>query len=131
MRWDYSRLVPYVQDVGNMITADVLDYDDNVVIEAELPGFSRDDISINVSEKSVHIHAQREESTKKPENFQGYLSKGRSNTVHRTFEFPYEIDVDHSKAAFENGLLKLSLKKVKSSSPGKSLEIAEEMFKGD
>ncbi len=101
---------------------DVIDTGDAFVLDAELPGFKKEDISIDVENDCLTISAERklneEEKGKnfiKRERFYGSFS--------RSFDVS-GINVDGIEAAYENGVLKLTMpKKVETVPASRKLEI--------
>ena len=91
------------------VKADVYEDGDNLVIEAELPGFSKEEIKVQITDNRLTISAQRSEA--KEDKNDHYFRRERSvNQACRTFVIE---DLDHEKvrASFENGLLKLTVPK--------------------
>jgi HSP20 family protein len=67
--------------------------DGTVTITAEMPGVSKDDIKVNVSETNVSIHAEK--GTKK---------------YHAEIPLEYKLDDKTTKATYANGILELRMK---------------------
>ncbi|MBO5544181.1 MAG: Hsp20/alpha crystallin family protein [Oscillospiraceae bacterium] len=101
---------------------DVADTGDAFLLDAELPGFKKEDISIDVENDCLTISAERklddEEKGKnfiKRERFYGSFS--------RSFDVS-GINVDGIEAAYEDGVLKLKMpKKVETVQASRKLEI--------
>ena len=101
---------------------DVTDTGDAFVLDAELPGFKKEDIKIDVENDCLTISAERkvdeEEKQKnfiKRERFYGSFS--------RSFDVS-GVNVDGIEAAYNDGILKLTMpKKVETVPPTRRLEI--------
>lgn len=101
---------------------DVTDTGDAFVLDAELPGFKKEDIKIDVENDCLTISAERkldeEEKQKnfiKRERFYGSFS--------RSFDVS-GVNVDGIEAAYTDGVLKLTMpKKVETVPPTRRLEI--------
>ena len=101
---------------------DVTDTGDAFVLDAELPGFKKEDIKIDVENDCLTITAERkadeEEKQKnfiKRERFYGSFS--------RSFDVS-GVNVDGIEAAYNDGILKLTMpKKVETVPPTRRLEI--------
>ena len=101
---------------------DVTDTGDAFVLDAELPGFKKEDIKIDVENDCLTISAERkvdeEEKQKnfiKRERFYGSFS--------RSFDVS-GVNVDGIEAAYNDGVLKLTMpKKVETVPPTRRLEI--------
>jgi len=81
------------------------DRENNIVLTADLPGVEKKDIELTVYAESVSFKASNEE---------------RSYDFGQSFDF--ELDPDGVKATFNNGVLDVTIKKVKPSS-GKIIKI--------
>ncbi|NOZ58736.1 MAG: Hsp20/alpha crystallin family protein [Euryarchaeota archaeon] len=91
---------------------DVQETEKEVIVTAELPGVSKEDIKINATEREVEISAEvrREEEEKK----EGYLRRERQfSRFYRCLSLPAEVDPSRAKATYKNGVLELRLPKVK------------------
>lgn len=91
------------------IKADIFAEGDKLVIEAELPGFNKDEIKVKVNDKQLTISAQRKVANE--EKAENYIRRERSvSQVCRTFIVD-NLDADNIQATFENGLLRLTVPK--------------------
>jgi HSP20 family protein len=91
--------------------ANVWEDEHNYTIELALPGFSKDEISIRFEEEILTVTAGRQpkEDVKGPKytwNEFGFKSK-----YERSFQLPETVNADAISAAFENGILNVSLPK--------------------
>ncbi|MDD1679186.1 MAG: Hsp20/alpha crystallin family protein [Methanomicrobiales archaeon] len=103
------RLVPAYQGT---FTIDIKDHEDEVVVVADLPGATKEDITINlIDPRTLNICFKREEE--KEEQEKGYYLQERVlGQMERTVTLPTDITTDESKATFKNGILELRLKKI-------------------
>ncbi len=91
------------------LRADVYEESGNYVIEAELPGFERDEIKVDVEDDRLTISAQRNNEAK--EDSDRYIRRERSyNRVCRSFVMD-GLDPDKVSASYNNGVLKLVVPK--------------------
>lgn len=101
---------------------DVVDNGDSYKLEAELPGFNKDDIKIDVENDVLTISAERKlDNEEKKHNFvkreRFYGSYSRSFDVSG-------IEVDGIEAAYADGVLSLTMpKKVETAPASRRLEI--------
>jgi HSP20 family protein len=100
---------------------DAYERDGNYVIEAALPGFRKDDLSIDVQPGQVTISGQYEEQKQDNKSKPRY-SEIRRAAFTRTILLPREVDPQTAKATFENGLLSITLQPM-SPKPDKKIEI--------
>jgi HSP20 family protein len=104
---------------------DVYEKDNNYVIDVALPGFRKDDISIEVQANQVTISGRYEESKDEGDGkTKPRYSEIRRASFTRTVVLPREVDPDRAKATFENGVLSITLPP---STPitGKKIEVSE------
>ena len=118
----YDRSFPVFNRTNGQIRVDVKDRGDEYLVEAEVPGFSKDEISVEVVEDRLTISAKKEEL--RDEKNENYLRKERNyQTVSRSFVVP-DIVSEKATAKFENGLLSIVLpKKDKSERKGREINI--------
>ncbi|MDO9256254.1 MAG: Hsp20/alpha crystallin family protein [Bacteroidales bacterium] len=91
--------------------ANVSEDENKYTIELALPGFSKEEVSIKFEEEILTVTAGRQpkEDVKGPKytwNEFGFKSK-----YERSFQLPETVDADNISAAFENGILNISLPK--------------------
>lgn len=97
--------------LGNQssLKADIFFEGDELVIEAELPGFNKDEIAVKFQDNQLTISAQRKEE--KEEKADNYIRRERNvSQVCRTFVVE-NLNPDQVQATFENGLLRLTAPK--------------------
>ncbi|RMH12576.1 MAG: Hsp20/alpha crystallin family protein [Planctomycetota bacterium] len=80
---------------------------DNIVAEAEIPGFTMDDIEVFATEDVLTIRGQRHSST--PEHATPLRLERCVNSFERSLRLPVEIDPDHVQATLVNGVLRVTL----------------------
>jgi HSP20 family protein len=95
---------------------DIYETDDALVMKAELPGFSKDDISIEMKENTLVIKGERKREDEVKEG-----SYHRSERVYgafqRSFLLPTTVDQEKVRAAYKDGVLELRLPKVQAAQP--------------
>ena len=90
---------------------DIRDAGDRFVLEAELPGFSKEDIKLDVKDGILTISAQhKEEKEDKDEKGQYIRRERRYGSFTRSFDIT-GIDESGITAAYQNGVLELTLPK--------------------
>ncbi len=101
---------------------DVTDTGDSYKLEAELPGFKKDDIKIDIENDCLTISAERHEH--KDEQKPNFVKRERMyGSYSRSFDVS-GIDVDRISAAYTDGILTLELpKKVETPPASRRLEI--------
>lgn len=88
---------------------DISETDREYIIEADLPGFAKDQIEVALQDGNLTISANKDEVIEETKG--NYLRKERrSGQLLRTFAFD-NIDPDHVTAAYRDGVLKINLPK--------------------
>lgn len=95
----------------NGFRADVLDQGSQYLLQAELPGFRKEDISVDLSGDMLTITASHTEDTDKSDDKKNYIRKERKyQSYQRSFYVegvtPSEID-----AEYKNGILEITFPK--------------------
>ena len=94
----------------NAMPVDVKDEGDHYLLEADMPGIKKEDVSIEVNDGVLTISAQTKQSREeKKENY--VFSERRSGSFSRSFTLN-GIDEEKISAACEDGVLKLTLPKL-------------------
>lgn len=100
---------------------DIYEEGDNYVIEMDVPGFNKKDISIDVDNKYLTISVSHE--TSEDENDRNYIRKERSYTnMSRNF-YIGSVDEKDIKANFKDGILKVVVPKEEKVDNKKKIEI--------
>lgn len=105
--WDPFR--EFFGTVVRSAATDIKETDDAFMIETELPGYDKSEISVSMKEGVLTIRAEHggEKSTD-----DGYLRRERAwETVERSFEVE-GVDADAISAAYNNGVLTVTLPKL-------------------
>ena len=90
---------------------DVIDTGDAFKLEAELPGFKKEDITVDIEDDTLTIKAEHAENTDEKNDEGEYVRRERYyGSYQRSFNVS-EIDVEGISAAYENGVLTLNLPK--------------------
>ena len=88
---------------------DIRDEGDKFVLEAELPGFKKEDIKLDLKDGILTISAQHTEENEEKKN--SYIRRERRyGSFSRSFDVS-GIQEDHITAAYNNGVLELNLPK--------------------
>lgn len=96
---------------------DVQDLGDSYLLEADLPGFDKKDIKIEINDHRLTIKAERRQNTEHKDDKTGYVRQERTfGSFSRSFDIN-QIDEGAISAAYENGVLKLTLPKLKEAVP--------------
>lgn len=98
----------------------------NLIIEAEVPGMSKEDLEINLTSESVSIEGEKRQSQEIKQD--DYVRKESSfGKFRRNLDLPVEVDDSRAKASIKDGRVKIVAPfKEKSKKEKKGLEIREE-----
>ncbi len=113
--WPSDTRIPYVN---------IEETENEYNMSVELPGVSKDDIEVKVTDDNV-VEISGKRSEEKKETKGNYLRQERSSyNFHRSVSLPEEINGDKVEARVENGVLYLRLpKKEDASRKVKKVEI--------
>lgn len=99
---------------GNWIPrVNVEESKDELVLSAELPGMTHDDVSIELENSVLTISGEKtEERTEGEEERRYHLWERRYGAFQRSFTLPRTVKADDIRAGFENGILTIRMPKV-------------------
>ena len=91
---------------------DITENEKEYILEAELPGFKKEDINIDIDNNYLTISAERKyENTEKDKKGRLIRQERYSGSMSRSFYVGEDITQDEIKAKFENGVLKIDIPK--------------------
>jgi HSP20 family protein len=91
---------------------DIREEDNKLVVDAEMPGFKREEIDVSIDNGMLTIKAER-----KPPETKGtkHLSERRYTRVERSFTLPSDVDESKVNAKLSDGVLHIELPETKES----------------
>lgn len=91
-------------------SVDVFEEGTDVLVKVELPGMKKEDIHVEVGEKTLTLSGEKnkEEKVEKKGYFRRELSYG---SFARTISLPAEVQSDKAKATFKEGVLEVRVPK--------------------
>lgn len=90
-----------------MFKLDVSQKDHCYLIEAELPGIRKEDISLELHEGRLTISVQKNETSEKEEK--NYIHKERKSTSMSRVVYLGDVDDEKVQASMDNGILSISV----------------------
>jgi len=104
---------------------DIRDNGESYLLEADLPGFKKEDLSVDIEGDTLTIRAERTDSKDEKDGKGNFAKRERSyGSFSRSFDMT-GIRTEDIAAAYENGVLKLTLPKQQETLPtSRKLEIA-------
>lgn len=89
-------------------TIEASEQDGTLVVRAELPGMTKDDIHVDIAEQTLTIHGERREEL--AADGKGWLhSEVRYGSFFRSIPIPAGVDPDSVEAEFESGVLEVRM----------------------
>ncbi|NLZ53776.1 MAG: Hsp20/alpha crystallin family protein [Thermoanaerobacteraceae bacterium] len=107
----------------NPVKADLRETENEYIVEADLPGYDKNNIKIRFEDNILSISAELDEVTEeKGESF--IQRERRRGSFSRSIPIPNNVKDDGIKASFNNGVLKVILPKLEPSKPsGRIIDI--------
>src|SRR5919109_3812616 len=95
---------------------DIYETDDALVLKAELPGVSKDDVSIEMHQNTLILRGQRKHEAEVKEDRYHRVERAYG-TFQRSFVLPTLVDQEHVQASYTDGVLELRLPKSEAAKP--------------
>ncbi|MFB6153466.1 MAG: Hsp20/alpha crystallin family protein [Halodesulfurarchaeum sp.] len=109
---DVDTLRDFEPALPGRLRVDVEDYGDEFQVTADLPGFTKSDLDVELSENRLRIAAEHEEESESEEPERYVRRERRTQSVSRTITLPEEVDDEGVEATFRNGVLTVTLPKL-------------------
>jgi len=105
---------------------EMFERDGNLVVRADLPGLTKDDVNVEVNDDGLTIEGER--SAEKEEKGEGFYRSERSyGKFYRRLPLPDGVNVSDANATFNNGVLEITMPAPKqTTTKSKRLEITDE-----
>ena len=109
--------------MSSQLKVDVVEHDDEFEVTADLPGFAKEDIDVELVDDRLRIEAEHEEEIEEGEPGR-YVRRERSKqSMSRTITLPEEVDEENVEAHFRNGVLSVTLQKLVGSEEAHRIDI--------
>jgi HSP20 family protein len=96
--------------------ADIFETNEAIVLKAELPGITAQDISVEVKDNTLTLKGEKKfEKEVKEENY--HRVERSYGSFQRAFTLPGTIHQEKVKAKFKDGILEITLPKVEEAKP--------------
>lgn len=97
-------------------SVNIYEENNNLVVEAEMPGVKEDEVDIEVHDDNIQIKAEhKEEKEEKKRNY--FTREVKFGSFSRTIPLPKDVNREKAEAEFKNGVLKIIVPKKKISAP--------------
>ena len=95
--------------------------ENSVVVTAELPGVTRDDVNLSLQDDVLSLAGKREPKTQQ-EDANWQRRERAYGSFSRAIQLPFRVDPNKVQARFNNGILELELERLEADRP-KKIEI--------
>lgn len=102
---------------------DVIDEDKDYKVEAELPGFSKDEIDVDFEDGKLTISAEKNEEVNDENKEKNYIHRERKSSKMMRRMFFKDIDQENMTAKLEGGILEITIPKKADEKKNKKIEI--------
>ena len=102
---------------GSYPRVDVVDGDDAVYIEAEIPGLTKEDVAVEVKDNLLVISGQRKGMHEDDKHTRYILKELKKSQFRRSFTLTEKLDTENIQADFSNGLLTIQIPKKEPAKP--------------
>ena len=124
MRWDWDRLFDrFLDDVWSPgfrgsqgMLLDLSETDEQIRIQAEVPGMSPDDLDISLAGDVLTLSGEKVDE-ERSESGNRYYTERHFGSYHRAVKLPCPVDPDHVKAEHKNGVVTITLQKTETVRP--------------
>ena len=109
----------YGHHAGNMMKTDVQEHEDHYEVDIDLPGFKKDELTLELKDGSLIISAAKGlDQDQKDKKTGKYIRRERyAGGMSRAFYVGEDVKQEDIHAKYENGVLKLCLPKAKKAEP--------------
>ncbi|HEX8830264.1 MAG TPA: Hsp20/alpha crystallin family protein [Longimicrobium sp.] len=90
---------------------DVVETEREIRVQVEMPGLKRENIEVDVENNVLTIRGEKREERTEGQEGRYHLAERRWGTFARSFVLPRDVDAENINAAFENGVLTVSIPK--------------------
>jgi HSP20 family protein len=101
----------FLGDFQNEFPVDLFQDKDAFTVRAELPGFRKEDISVEVADGILTVTGHQKTETKSDQKDKEAAAATQERRVSRAISLPENLDTEKIRAAYENGVLTVTLPK--------------------
>jgi HSP20 family protein len=95
---------------------DIYETDDALVLTAELPGVSKDDVSLEIHNNTLILRGERKHEAEVKEDHYHRVERAYG-PFQRSFVLPTLVDQEKVRATYHDGILELRLPKLETAKP--------------
>lgn len=114
-------------DLSNTASGlDIYETDENVVVEAQVPGVKEGDVDVTVEGNVLTITAEAKEEEEKKEKKKTVYKSTRQTTFNYSTSLPRMVDSTKASAEVENGVVTVTIPKTEEEKP-KRIEVKKRL----
>jgi HSP20 family protein len=112
-----SSFLPNETDLASQY--DIIENDNEYIIEFMLPGFKKENISIDINGNMLTIEGERKVDENTQYNYRGSFY----GNIKQSFTLPDDANINNINASHDNGILSIFISKEKNKSSNKKIKI--------
>jgi HSP20 family protein len=105
------------------VSVDLENRAEELVLTADLPGFSKEEIDVRVTDRTLRLEAEHEETSEEGETGEYVRRERRRTSIARSIPLPEAVDADEISARYTNGVLTVRMPKSEPLTEGTEVEI--------
>lgn len=113
----------YVKNYDRQPATNVFETEKDFKIEILLPGFGKDEVKVNLKNNLLTIKVDKEKSEEKSADYKYAHREFGAFNFEKQFSVPKTVNQEKISAAFENGVLNITLPKKEKALEKKPIEI--------
>lgn len=108
---DFEDFRGFEAGFGSRLKVDLEDRPDEYIVTADLPGYDKDDIDVQLADQTVRISAEHETAAEDEEPGRYVRRERTRESMSRSISLPEPVDEEDVSARFKNGVLTVTLRK--------------------
>ena len=117
----FDDFIPTKRDVN--MKCDIYEKDGDYHIEMDVPGFKKEEISIDVKDGYLTIKAEKNNEENESDEDKNYIRRERSYSKYERSFYLGDLDQDKIDAEYTNGMLKIVVPKKEQVDNSRKIEI--------
>jgi HSP20 family protein len=115
---------PFEGEFGpGTVQIDLEEREEELVLTADFPGFETDDIDVTLTDRTLRLEAEREETAEEEREGEFVRRERRMASVARSVPLPESVEEDAIEASYQNGVLTVTMPKREPVESGTEIEI--------
>jgi HSP20 family protein len=110
--WD-GKALPFYS--GSWPRTNVVDTGSNIVLTAEVPGFSEADINLTLTQNILQLSGERK--LEAPDGYTVHRQERPALSFSRSFSLPSRVNAESATASVKNGILTITVEKAQEAMP--------------